>query len=344
MRSDRLAIRGIGIVGGFGCGTSAAREAVAANRSPNSRIMVSMPNGNYACPVYEADSTPLRSFIKPAKLRRIDKFSQLALLGAVQAIDDAGISISGDNSRIGVVVGTGYGTSTTTFGFLDSVILEGDCFASPTLFSNSIHSSAGANITILLQITGPCLTVSQFEMSTVAALLNARLWLMQETVDVVLFVAVDEINSVLAYCYLNYFGPNMPAGIEPLNYDKQTAIPGEGAVCLVLTRDTRDAAKYGYISDVHWQYTDSVILRQMDGSIMGGDGHCRSGRRYKQLKLRPENTVTAYTDVYGSMPCGQAFDVALACIDPEKWRPGSSVCSIKLDCAGNAGLIHVSQC
>jgi 3-oxoacyl-[acyl-carrier-protein] synthase II len=198
-----LAIQGIGIVGGFGFGNEAALQTIGNGSGPNASMQVQTQDGPVDYPVYTADPAPRKGFIAPKKLRRINKYSRLATLAACLALQDAGLDISSQHSNIAVIVASGYGASSTTFKFLDDLVLEGDEFASPTQFSNSVHSSAASHITILLQIQGPCLTVTQFEMSPVAALLNAQTWLREKCVDAVLLGGVDEINPVLLYCYQN---------------------------------------------------------------------------------------------------------------------------------------------
>jgi 3-oxoacyl-[acyl-carrier-protein] synthase II len=73
----------------------------------------------------------------------------------------------------------------------------GDACASPTLFSNSVHNAAAGHISIMLGLDGPCLTVSQFEMSGPSGLLSAIQWLKEERVEQVLLGAVEEYCDVL---------------------------------------------------------------------------------------------------------------------------------------------------
>ncbi|MCP4363912.1 MAG: hypothetical protein GY800_01220, partial [Planctomycetes bacterium] len=282
MTQDRLAIQGIGLVGGFGSGHQAAIDAIANPTGPNNHIPVNLPDAPGNCPAYIADPAGLKEYLKSPKLRRFNKISKLATLATAQALQDANLQISCNDSRMAVVIASGYGTSTTTFDFLDNVILEGDRFASPTSFSNSVHSAVASNITILLSITGPTLTVTQFEMSTVAALLNVRQMLYNDAIDTVLFGTVDEVNPVLAYSYMNIFD-GVPDKIEPLNFNKQTAIPGEGATCFVLTRDEGKASKYGHINDIQWHQSDTPLSLPDDTPlVISADGHRTCGLTYKK--------------------------------------------------------------
>ena len=338
----RMAIRGIGLVGGFGCGTEAALNALRKGGKPDDFLMLKVPTGTVKCPVYLANPHPLREFVSPRKLRRVNKYSQLAALAACMALQDAGQAID-QHSNTGVIVASGYGASTTTFAFLDDIILEGDSFASPTLFSNSVHSSAASQVTILLQIKGPCLTVVQFEMSMIAALFNAYVWLRDRKVDAVLLGGVDEINHLLVYCYYNYYGDDMPHEIRPLDYGTQTAIPGEGSAFMVLTRDEGDTPAYGYIDGLSWEKPDEYVVPEDVLVIPGLDGHRACGLQYRKLLHGVDRAkIKTFSQIYGSMPSGQVFDVALACVAARNGLIPNSYCSVKLSAKGNLGIVDHS--
>ena len=336
-----LAIRGIGVAGGFGAGNEAALRAIEQQTGPNATMQVETPHGPLDYPVYRADTALLREFINPAKLRRINAYSRLAAIAACLAIKDAGYNASAPLSNMAVIVASGYGASATTFQFLDDVILQGDQFASPIQFSNSVHSSAASHITILLQIQGPCLTVTQFEMSTIAALMNAQTWLSEKRVDAVLLGGVDEINPVLLYRYHRFWSDQVPVKMEPLNYNLQTAIPGEGAAFMVLTRDEGQPPSYGYLDQISWLNVSTFTPPQDTMIISGADGHRACGQHYQRmLRGVPQDRVKTFSQIVGSMPCGQIFDITLAAIAARKGLLPHRFCSLKTDLDQNAGLVY----
>ena len=165
----KLAIQGIGVVGGFGNGIEALETALIQKKHRTQSVSIKTAQGPREMPAFLADTARLEDFINKKALRRVDHFSRIALLGSFLALQDAG-QLEGDRHRMGLVVATGYGACRTTFAFLDSFYDSGDQFSSPIHFSNSVHNAAGANISMVLGITGPGLTVSQFEMSVPSAL------------------------------------------------------------------------------------------------------------------------------------------------------------------------------
>lgn len=308
----RLAIEGIGAVGAFGSGIQALRQALCAGKVPLGTLQVPTTGGSLELPAYRADTETLEEFVPKRALRRIDHFSRLALLGGYLALQDAG-RLEADRSRLGVVIATGYGAMQTTFAFLDSFIDGGDVCASPTHFSSSVHNAAAANLSILLGATGPSLTVSQFELSVPTALLTARQWLAEGRVDAVLLGGVDELGAVLGYCWHRFFG--VPDGqLRPLEVGRQSAIPGEGAAFFFLTREG-EGGRHGLIEEVRQGNLGGRTLPLAAGSrlLLGADGHRDCSALYGS-SLPADALAVSFAPLYGSLPVGPAFDLAVAAL------------------------------
>lgn len=301
----RMAIQGIGITGSFGSGVEAFRAALQSG-SGQPVLTVEQP------PHYRAGIEGLDEFIPKRALRRIDHFSRMTLLGVCQALKDADL-LEADRSRIGVAIASGYGALNTTFNFLDSYLDFGYSCSSPTHFSNSVHNSAAAHVSIQLKTTAPSLTVTQFEMSVPSALLSAQQWLAEGRVDQVLFGAVDESCGVLDYCRRQFFGNGEDGPLRPFDFAEQSAVSGEGAVFFVLTR-AADVATYGCIDEVILGNHEVCPLRipQDDLLIIGADGHKECGAYYAELLDGRE--AAAYAPLYGSFPAAAGFDLAVAAV------------------------------
>jgi len=309
----KIFINGIGVTGGFGSGVD---ELLASLRrrcsAPAPSVEDDGPEILY--PAYIADTSYLEGRISKRALRRIDHFSQLALTGSYLAVNDAGIDHL-DSTKTGLVLCSGYGSARTTFSFLDSFIEDGDSCASPTLFSNSVHNAAAGHISIFMGLEGPSLTVSQFEMSVPSALLSAAQWLREGKAEQVLFGAVDEYCDVLGYCYRRFFGKRDDRRIAPLSPGLQSAVPGEGAVFLLLSNEKPLNRNYGCISSV--KISDIYDQRPFPGGdcfhILNADGHSDCDKHYGDV-IPDQSQVACYTPLYGSLPAGSAFDMAIAAL------------------------------
>ena len=185
------------------------------------------------------DISELYDFLPKKKLRRVDRWSRMALLAAGKALDDTDPKLINKDDT-GVIVATGFGALQTTFDFLDSYIEKGDKLASPIHFSNSVHNAAAAHIAICYGITGPNLTVSQFDMSFVSALITAKAWLETGEVGAVLLGTSDAFCDVLGYCIDRF---TRQKGTKGYSF-------GEGAAFFILTREVKNA-KYGYLNNIN---------------------------------------------------------------------------------------------
>lgn len=338
MNGRPLAIMGVGLVGGFGAGKQAALEALAKGGAPNETVTVETPSGPRRLPAYQADVTAVRPFISAGDWRRMNRFGKLAVLGASLALQDAGWEAPLNHNHLGLIVASGYGASKSTFDFLDSMLAADGRCPSPTLFSNSVASSAASHLSIVLQSGGPSLTVSQFEMSPLSALLTASTWLAEGRVEAVLLGAVDELCPVLSYSYERFFGEQTSGPIEPFHWDKQTAVMGEGAAFLLLTPGEAGAAAYGWIDQLLWTRSDRWAAPADAALVLGADGHrCYAGA-YRHL-AGDHAQLIAYSPLYGSLPGGHAFDVAISALAAQAGRGPNRVWPIKCDAEGNCGVI-----
>jgi 3-oxoacyl-[acyl-carrier-protein] synthase II len=340
----KMAIQGIGLTAGFGCGVNAFRTVLQQGSVPEN---------------YRADVSGLTEFIPWRALRRIDHFSKMTLLGACLALKDADL-LEADRSRMGVVIASGYGALKTTFNFLDSYLDFGYSCSSPTHFSNSVHNAAAAHVSIQLKTTAPSLTVTQFEMSVASALLSAQQWLAEGRVDQVLFGAVDEVCDVLHYCRNQFFGEGERGPLQPFDFEKQSAVAGEGAAFFILSRED-GSPPYGFIEEV---LLGNYLARQAsppadDLLVLGADGHKECGLQYRHLLNGRK--AAAYAPLYGSFPAAAGFDLAVAAISQRDGKiypspitgkstaalqpqplNGKSLSCLKLGSGGQYGLIRLS--
>ena len=105
----RLAILGIGPVCALGSGIQSLRTGLQGKVRPNiEEKIIPTSHGEKMLPVYQPVAEGLDRFIPKRALRRVDPFTQIALLSTYLAIEDAGIAFN-DKSRVGVVFGSGYG-------------------------------------------------------------------------------------------------------------------------------------------------------------------------------------------------------------------------------------------
>ncbi len=309
-----ITIEGIGAVGGFGTGISALCRSLNAGKNHIQTVSLETSEGPIRIPALLADTTSIQSFVGKRELRRIDHYIRMALLGAFLALEDADL-LESKPDHMGIIVATGYGATCNTFDFQHSVITAGDPSGSPTKFSNSVHNAAAGHISILLRQLGPNLSISHYDMSMPSALLNAVQWLKEERVERVLVGGVDEFCKVLGYywhCRYGNAGP-LPETADPIGHPQ--VIVGEGSCFFVLSREEISSSAYGCIEDVQLGNIErgSVNFPLKSPVILGADGFSQYDAGYAAL-LPDQCRAAVYSPLYGALPIGMAFDMAIAAL------------------------------
>ena len=95
-------------------------------------------------------------YINRKDARRMDRFTQLAVVASLQAVKCAGLQINSMNQdNIGVIVGSGIGGLTTLFEQIKLLLEKGPDRVSPFLAPMMISDMAAAQVSIALGVKGP---------------------------------------------------------------------------------------------------------------------------------------------------------------------------------------------
>lgn len=308
------AIEGIGVVGGFGCGIDDLKQALAVGKRLRQSVRIPTENGEVTVPALLADTASLENYVPKKALRRLDHYTRLALLGGFLALDDAG-RLTHRPGRMGIILATGYGATCNTSDFKHSLTGDSDIFGSPTKFSNSVHNAAAAHLAILLDEKGPNLSISQFDMSVAQALLTGLIWLSEGRVDTVLAGGVDEYCNILGHYWRSIYGDRSTT--DEINWptDPAHAVIGEGAAFFVMSTTKKFHAKHGILETVRIGNTLNPLAEITDRSavILGADGYSDCLTRYPQVVPKTAD-AGVYTGIYGGIPIGPAFDLAVATV------------------------------
>ncbi len=303
-----LAINGLGPAGAFGAGMADFKAALTGELKVIPEITrVTTRNGDYDLPVFRADSKPLSQFVKPRKLRRLDNFTRLALLGTLLAVEDSERDIVGSDT--GLIVASAHGATATTFAFLDSVIDDGDALASPTLFSNSVHNAAASHIAEHFAITGPTLSLTQGADSLTMALLTAGQWLASGSIDTVLCGIIDCYCDVAGYCWQSFREQSKTPAPNP------AAGPGEGTLFFHLTRPRESAPepKYGYLNQIEPDREEPAATLPFIISRSQRPNQSSSNRAAGPKLTSSKNQLqTDLTAICGDLPIPSSFELAAA--------------------------------
>lgn len=140
----------------------------------------------------QAAVAALTDFFPRQALRRLPLYVRAGLLAAIKALHAAALWPYPHD--IPVVIGSAYSCQKTSFDFMDSILDFCPKLASPLSFSHAVNNMAAGLFSIMLQSTGPCMTVNNGELSFAGALQTAMTMLESGKASTVLVGAVDEAD------------------------------------------------------------------------------------------------------------------------------------------------------
>lgn len=209
--------------------------------------------------------------------RRQDRFTQLALLAAREAVAQAGLNAGAtdeqpdavtvvDRDRVGVLLGSGIGGAQTWDETYATYLEKGPGRVSPLFIPKMLSNTAAGAVAIATGARGPNLTVNTACAAGASAIGTAIQLLRSGAVDVVLAGGVEAgitPLSVAAFANMGALSKNddPTTASRPFDVDRDGFVMGEGAAVLVLERADHATARgaevlgrvagYGASADAH---------------------------------------------------------------------------------------------
>lgn len=221
----------------------------------------------FAC---EVKGLNINDYIDRKEARKMDRYAQLAIIAADQAVKDCGMDVEKeDTNRIGVVYGVGIGgikTFEDEVGFYATHKEEGPKF-SPFFIPKMIADIAAGHISMRYGFRGPNYTTTSACASSTNALADAFNLIRLGKAD-----AIVAGGAEAALCPCGVGGFNAMHALSTRNDDPQHAsrpfsasrdgfVMGEGAGCLILEELEHAKAR------------GAKIYAEMVGEGMSADAH-----------------------------------------------------------------------
>ena len=270
MELKRVVVTGMGAVTPLGNTPEETWEAMVAGKSGAAPITLFNPEKfktQFACEVKNLD---VNAYIDRKEARKMDRYTQLAIIAAKQAVEDSGMDLEAeDKDRIGVVYGVGIGgikTFEDEVGYYGAHREDGPKF-NPFFIPKMIADIAAGQISIMYGFHGP----NYITASACASSSNAL-------ADAFNLIRLGKANAIVAggaeaaICETGVGGFNAMKALSTRNDEPEKAsrpfsasrdgfIMGEGAVCLILEELEHAKAR------------GAKIYAEMVGAGMSADAH-----------------------------------------------------------------------
>jgi 3-oxoacyl-[acyl-carrier-protein] synthase II len=227
-----VVVTGRGVVSSIGESPDAFFEALLAKRS-------GIADGIGAC----ADFDP-QAAMSPKEARRSDRYTQLAVAAAAQAVEEAGVPDGIDPERLGVIVGTGVGGLVTLQAECEAWLEGGDRAVSPHFVPMMMPNAAAGTIAIKIGARGPGFSVSSACATGGHAIGEAMRMIDRGEADAVIAGGTEAALTGLCIAAFRRMGALSREGVSrPFDAGRDGFVMGEGAAVLVIEREEHARAR-----------------------------------------------------------------------------------------------------
>jgi 3-oxoacyl-[acyl-carrier-protein] synthase II len=248
----KVVVTGLGAVTPLGLGASMLHERWASGE-------VGIADGAGRCGDFEA-----KEHLSIKEARRLDRFAQLAVVAAGEALDEAGWEGEPpyDPTRVGCVIATGIGGQSTLEMQLEVMRERGARMVSPLGIPMYMPNAATAAVTMKYKLRGQSYSVVSACASGAHAVGNALRMIQYGEADAVVCGGAESALTDFSFACFNSMEALSPQGISrPFDARRDGFVMGEGAGMLVLEDEESarergatilgEVAGYGSTTDAH---------------------------------------------------------------------------------------------
>lgn len=247
---ERIVITGMGTVNPLGLSVKESWENVIAGRSGVGPITLFDSSPLQVHIAAEVKNFKPDEFMDGKEARRRDRFEQLAIAAARQALEQSGLKITEQNAgRVGVIISSAIGG----LGSLQEATLtnykEGPRRVSPFLIPMLMPNGGAGMAAIEFGIKGPCFSVASACASGADGIGTALMMLRTGMIDAALTGAAEATITSTGVAAFDRVGAmsrrNDDYSMTPQPFDRNRdgLVMGEGAAVLVLERESDAKAR-----------------------------------------------------------------------------------------------------
>ena len=304
--NEKIVITGLGVISCLGDNVDEFWSMLKNGKSGIDEISLVSPDG-FPCKVSgEVKNFDPTKFIDKKESRRMGRFSQFAVAAAKNALDDANLDISKENSdRVGVLIGSGSGGLPETDQQAEVKVKRGPARMSPFYIPMMLVNMASANISRTFGITGYTNTCITACAASTQAIGEATEIIKRGDADVVITGGTEAgiceigMGGFSTMQALSTWGGDPKLASRPFDINRDGFVPAEGSGIIILESlkhaKKRNAKIYGEIAG--WGVSsDAYHLVQPHPDGLGAAKAIESA--LKSSKIDPENVD--YINAHGT--------------------------------------------
>ena len=270
MELKRVVVTGLGAVTPLGNNTEDTWNNLVAGVSGAALITLfdaSQFKTQFAC---EVKNLKVNDYIDRKEARKMDRYAQLAIISAMQAIQDSGMNLEEiDKNRVGVIYGVGIGgikTFEEEVGYWAQHQENGPKF-NPFFIPKMIADIASGHISIMYGFHGPNYTTTSACASSTNALADAFNLIRLGKANVIVSggaeaaITASGVGGFNAMHALSTRNDDPEHASRPFSASRDGFIMGEGSGCLILEELEHAKAR------------GAKIYAEMVGAGMSADAH-----------------------------------------------------------------------
>jgi 3-oxoacyl-[acyl-carrier-protein] synthase II len=323
MQSDRIVITGLGAITNLGLDASSTWAAMREGRSGISVIdseLFRRYKDTWACRI----GGQIKAFdptkrIEHREAKRIDRFTQLGVSAAAEAVEHSGIDFDKeDRERCGVVIGSGIGGIITIEEGLHQMLERSPDRLSPFTVPRLMVNACTGNVSIRFGLQGPASAHATACASSGHAIGDAMNYLRRGLADVMIAGGAEAavspicIGAFMTMKALSTRNDEPTKASRPFDKDRDGFLLAEGAAMMILETESHAKKRGATIYAELVGFGNSSDAAHITAPDEAGMGACRSMRwALRDAGLNPQQID--YVNAHGtSTGLGDKAEVAAA--------------------------------
>lgn len=293
-RRHRVVITGLGAITALGHNVEDNWTAVLAGNSGSGPLTLLDPEDHIAKAVCEVKEFDPEHHMDRKEARRRDRYQQLATVAAREAMAQANIPVTEDNShRIGIIMGTGVGGIRTLVEQGKVFVEKGLRRISPFAITMIMPNGAAGMLAIDYGIHGPTTTITTACASASDAIGHAYRAIRSGDIDAALTGGSESIMATVALAGFERAGATSTKSRktpQPFDKNRDGMVVGEGAAMLVIESLEHALARGAKILAEIVGYGQTTDAFHITAPSQGGSGAARAIRiALNEAGLRPKD-------------------------------------------------------